>query len=109
MALLTNRSVFAAGVQELLQGVHGMALSVIDAADPAAMKEITRLKPHVVVLDTDDEVGGRASVVQILEIQPHARVVTLNLSHPGIDVFRMERVAPTDLAGLVRAIQGPNT
>lgn len=107
VTLLTNRSLFAAGVEELLLGVDGMTLSVVDATDPGAMKKISGLRPHVIVLDTDGAVVGRADVVQILELQPQARVVALSLKRAAIDVYRMKRVIPTDLAGLVRAIQGP--
>jgi DNA-binding NarL/FixJ family response regulator len=108
VALLTNRSLFAAGVEELLLGVEGMTLSVIDAADPSAMAEIGRLKPQVIVLDTNDAVAGRAAVVQLLEQQPRARVVALNLNHAAIDVYRMKRVVATDVVGLLRAINGPD-
>lgn len=107
VTLLTNRSLFAAGVEELLLRVDGMTLSVVDATDPAAMKKISVLRPHVIVLDTDGAVVGRAAVVQILEMQPQARVVALNLNRAAIDVYRIKRVIPTDLGGLVRAIQGP--
>ena len=107
VTLLTNRSLFAAGVEELLLGVDGMTLSVVDAADPCAMKKISILRPHVIVLDTDGAVVGRAAVVQILEMQPQARVVALSLDRAAIDVYRIKRVIPTDLGGLMRAIQGP--
>lgn len=107
VTLLTNRSLFAAGVEELLLRVDGMTLSVVDATDPGAMTKISALRPHVIVLDTDGAVVGRAAVVQILEMQPQARVVALNLNRAAIDVYRIKRVIPTDLGGLVRAIQGP--
>lgn len=106
VTLLTNRSLFAAGVEELLLSVDGMTLSVVDATDSGAMEKIAVLRPQVIVLDLDDDVVGRAAVVRILEVQPQARVVALNLNHSGIDVYRMKRVIPTDVAGLVRAIQG---
>ncbi|MBI2964671.1 MAG: hypothetical protein HYY34_00545, partial [Chloroflexi bacterium] len=107
VTLLTNRSLFAAGVEELLLGVEGMTLSVIDATDPCAMKKVTGLKPHVIVLDTDEAPVGRVAVVQILELLPQARVVALSLNNAAIDVYRMKRVTATDLGGLIYAIQGP--
>jgi hypothetical protein len=107
VTLLTNRSLFAAGVQELLLGVDGMTLSVVDAADPSAMRKITSQSPHVIVLDADEAPVWRLAVVRILELQPEARVVALSLNNAAIDVYRLKRVIPTDFDGLVRAIRGP--
>lgn len=106
VVLFSNRSVFAAGVQELLQSVPNVALSVVDATDPDAMKTIRTLKPDVVVVDTGDATAGRASVVRALEARPEARVVALSLNKQAIDVYRMKRVIQTDLVGLLCAIDG---
>jgi DNA-binding NarL/FixJ family response regulator len=106
VVLLTNGSVLAAGLHQLLDRLEGVDLSVIDLDDCTLSRKIGDADPDVIVLDTGDAAAGRARVVQLLEQQPRARVVALNVHRSGIEVFRVNRVVRTDLEGLARVIEG---
>ncbi len=106
VAMLNSRSLLAAGVQRLLQGVDGLELTIVAADDPEAAAKLRELAPRVIVLDSGDSSLGEGVVTQMLEEHPRARVVTLNLNHAGIDVYRMRRVQQTSVDGLLEAIHG---
>ncbi|GEM_PF-2272983 len=106
VAMLSNRSLLSAGVQRLLQGVDGLELTIVAADDPEAAAKLRELAPKVIVLDSGDASLGEGVVTQMLEEHPRARVVTLNLNHAGIDVYRMRRVHQTNVDGLLEAIHG---
>ena len=106
VAILNSRSLFAAGVQMLLRGVDGLELTIVAADDPEAVTKLKDLAPRVIVLDSGDASLGEGVVTQLLEEHPQARVVTLNLNHAGIDVYRMKRVQQTNVDGLLEAIHG---
>ncbi len=106
VAMFNSRSLLAAGVQRLLQGVAGLELSIVAADDPESGARLRKLAPSVIVLDSGDASLGEGVITQMLEEHPRARVVALSLDHAGIDVYRMRRVQRTNLDGLLEAIQG---
>lgn len=106
VVLLTNHSLLAAGLQRLLQAIDGLELCTVRADDPRAAERIRSLDPQAIVLDSGDISMGDAAITQMLEEYPRAKVVALNLKRPGIEVFEMQRLAQTDLAALLEAIQG---
>lgn len=103
--MLTNHSLLAAGLQRLLQAIDGIELCTVLADDPQAAERIRSLDPQAIVLDSGDISMGEATITQMLEEHPRARVVALNLKRSGIEVFEMQRLAPTDLTALLEAIQ----
>jgi DNA-binding NarL/FixJ family response regulator len=106
VVILNNRSLLAAGVQRLLQSVDGLELAIVAADDPRAAAKLRELAPKVIVLDSGDASLGEGVVTRMLRENPQARVVTLNLNHAGIDVYRMRRVQQTNVDGLLEAIHG---
>jgi DNA-binding NarL/FixJ family response regulator len=106
VVLLNNRGVLAAGVQQLLRGLEGVDLSVIDLDDRSLAAKIGEKVPDVIVLDTGESAVGQARIVQLLEQQPRAQVVALNVHRSEINVFRVNRIVRTDLEGLATAIGG---
>ncbi|MBI4301356.1 MAG: response regulator transcription factor [Chloroflexi bacterium] len=106
VVLLSNHSLLAAGVQRLLQGVDSLELSIVAAKDPEAILKLRRLTPEVIVLDSSDPSLGEGVIPRMLEENPHARVVALNLNRSDIEVYRVRHVLHTDLNGLLEAIRG---
>lgn len=106
VALMSNRSLLAAGVQRLLQGMGGLELAVVAADDPEVAHRLKKLAPEVIVLDSGDASIGEGVITRMLGEHPKARVIALNLNRPGIEVYRVQRVLHTDLDGLLEAIQG---
>lgn len=106
VALLSNRSLLAAGVQRLLQSMDGLELTMVAADDPEAAAQMRRHAPHVIILDTGDASLGPGAITRMLEEHPKARVIALNLDRTGIEVYQMKRVLQSNLDGLLEAIQG---
>lgn len=106
VVLLSNRSILASGIQRLLEEAEGVALSVIKTDDPEWPAKLARTVPRVIVLDSGDASLGEGGISHLLEEHPRAKIIALNLNHTGMDVYRMKRVVPTDLEGLLHAIHG---
>lgn len=105
VVLVSNRSVLTAGVQHLLEDMHGLEVSVVssDAAD--LQRRIRDLSPQAIVLDAEGA-ASQTMVTQMLEQQPEARVIVLGLQRKNIEVYSLQRVLHTDVDGLMEAIQG---
>ncbi len=106
IVLLSSRSLLSAGVQSLLQKADSLELCIVPAEDPQAIARIRELSPRVIVLDSDDSSLGQGVITRMLEENPRARVIALNLKRRGIEVYRMKRLVRTDLDGLMGAILG---
>ena len=106
VVLLNSRSLLAAGVQSLLQGIDGLELHTVSADDPQATAKIRDLAPGVIVLDSGDVSLGKGVITRMLEEHPKAKVIALSLKREDIGVYRVERVLQTDLSGLLEAIRG---
>ncbi len=106
VVLINNRSLLAAGVQKLLQGVDGLELSIEALDDPELARKLRKRDPGVIVLDSGDASIGDGAITQVLKECPKAKVVALNLDRTAIDVYRMQRVLQTDLNGLLGIIRG---
>ncbi|MBI2936425.1 MAG: response regulator transcription factor [Chloroflexi bacterium] len=106
VVLLSNRSLLAAGVQRLLQGVDSLELSIVAARDSEALTKLRHLAPEVIVLDSGDPTLGEGVVTSLLGQHPRARVIALNLDRTGIEVYSLHRVVHADLEGLLEAIHG---
>lgn len=106
VVLLSNRSLMASGLQQLLQGVDGLELSVVTALDREAVPVLKKLAPDVILLDAGDASLGKSVITQLLAEHPKARVIALNANRLGIEVYRLKRVQQANLNGLLKAIQG---
>lgn len=106
VVLLSNRSILASGIQRLLEDVEGILFSVMETRDPEWPVKLGQEKPRAIILDSGDASLGEGVITHLLEEHPRAKIIALNLNHTGMDVYRMKRVVPTDLEGLLHAIQG---
>ncbi len=106
VVLLSNRSLFVAGVERLLQNVSDVELNVLPADHPQLSQEVGRFAPQVIILDSGAAQPGEEAIGRLLAEHPRAKVVGLNLNEPTIKVFRMRRARHMDLEGLLEVIRG---
>ncbi|MBI4202104.1 MAG: hypothetical protein HY532_03175 [Chloroflexi bacterium] len=105
VVLVTNRSILVAGIQRLLEDVDTLELALVPHDVPDLQDRIQALDPRAIVLDAQGLLD-EAVITQMLERHPLARVVVLGVNRNDIEVYHMQRVLQTDLAGLLEAIHG---
>ena len=110
VVLLSNHSLLAAGILSLLEGVDGLEVAVVSVDDPDASCKMRHFAPHVIVLDGTGGSSARTAITQLLKQNPVARIVSLNLGHRDVEVFRMERLTVSSSEEFLAAIrsQSPN-
>ncbi len=106
LVLLSSRSLFAAGVQRLLEDSDGIELSTVAADEAGWVTKVKHLAPKVIVMDSSDCSLDQGVIARLLEEHPRARGIALSLNHAGMDVYWMKRVPQTNVDGLLGAIQG---
>ena len=106
VVLLSNRTLLAAGIENLLRRIDGVELSVVSVTEAGTIERLRELNPEAIVLDSSDLSLGEGVVTRLLGQHPEARVVALALDPTGIEVYRVHRVVETDLDGLKEAIWG---
>ena len=105
VVLLSNHSLLATSVQKLLENEDGFELSLMLADDLEVKTKITRRKADVIILDSGDASLGEGVITRLLEENPRARVIALNLNNEGLKVYQMKHVLQTGFNGLLEAIQ----
>ncbi len=106
VVLLSNRSLFVAGVERLLQDVSDVELNVLPVDHPSLSQEVARFAPDVIILDSGGATPGEGAIVGLLAEHPRAKVIGLNLNESVIKVFRVRRARHMDLEGLLEVIRG---
>ncbi len=106
VVLLSNRSLFAASIQRLLESETSFELFTVVADDPKAIANIRRMSPQVIIIDSGDTSLGEGVITRLLEEHPKTRVIALNLNHGGIKVYQMKHILQTNLDGLLETIRG---
>jgi DNA-binding NarL/FixJ family response regulator len=106
VVLLSNRSLLAAGVQRMLEELEGLDLCVVSVGDPEAPGRVRAVAPSVIVVDSGDASLGHGVITRMLEENPRAKVIALNLRRADMEVYKIKRVQHADLEGLVDAIRG---
>lgn len=91
--------------QESLVNLVGRAKNVEQAVIP-----IQALKPDVVILDSDElSRNDLSSVIRILDLHPHGRIIGLSLHHNKAYTYQVNEVAvngPADLLQIISAAPG---
>lgn len=106
VVLLSNHSLLATSIEQLLRYAEGFELSVIVADDPEATIKIKQVTPRFIIIDSGDASLGEGVITRLLEEHPRAKIVALNLNHKGIKVYQMKHLLQTDLDGLLETIRG---
>ena len=101
VAVLYSHPLFGEGLAQLLHGDGALAVTCFRADPSRNPEEISRLKPHAIVVeDTDDE----AFVRDLLRDLPPALLIRVRLQDNVMDVYSSRHVVSACPADLLEAI-----
>jgi chemotaxis response regulator CheB len=104
--IVYHHGLFAQGVRSILETRDVVEIVGMESDVGKALKAAHSLKPEVIILE---ECTGKHQPMRLgafLHSATGGRVVTLSLDHNSATVYDRQRVAATDPADLVKAIQG---
>lgn len=89
--IVSTHSLFGHGVGRLLREDTSLSIVSVETDIPTAVQRIREVKPHVVILDTNDPHCDPAPVLtQVLRASQDVTLVGLNLSDSVACVCRVE-------------------
>jgi len=104
--ILYSHSLFARGVQSILSREADVEVVGMEKDGPHALETIKALRPDVILVDSGArEEPARATISEIFQEAPDARLVSLSLQENGIDIYDKHRVIASGPEDLVRAIR----
>ena len=104
--IVYHHGLFAQGVRSVLEARRGVQIVGMEDDVSKALKAVELLQPEVIIVE---ESTGRHQPMRLgpfLHGASGGRVVTLSLDHDSATVYQRNRMAATDPAELVKAIQG---
>lgn len=105
--IISPHLMFGSGLESLLG--HEALINLVGRAKNVeqAVVPIQTLKPDVVILDSDElSRNDLSSVIRILDINPHGRVIGLSLHHNKAYTYQVNEVtvnSPADLLQIISA------
>jgi DNA-binding NarL/FixJ family response regulator len=104
--IVYHHGLFAQGVRSILETRRTVQIVGMESDVAKALKAVRSLKPEVVIVEESPKKYEPIRLRPFLESAAAGRVVTLSLDHNFATVYRRDRLAATDPADLVKAIQG---
>jgi DNA-binding NarL/FixJ family response regulator len=104
--IVYHHGLFAQGVRSVLEAQRAVQVVGMESDVGKALKAVQSLQPEVIILE---ECTGKHQPMRLgafLLGATGGRVVTLSLDHDAATVYQRNRMAATDPANLVQAIQG---
>ncbi len=104
--IVYHHGLFAQGVRSVLETRRAVQIVGMESDVAKALKAVQSLKPEVIIVE---ECTGKHQPMRLgafLHSATGGRVVTLSLDHDSATVYQRNRMAATDPADLVKAIQG---
>ena len=107
--IVYHHGLFAQGVRSVLETRRAVEIVGMESDVAKALKAVQSLQPEVIIVE---ECTGKHQPMRLgafLHGATGGRVVTLSLDHDSATVYQRNRMAATDPADLVKAIQGIGT
>ena len=104
--IVYHHGLFAQGVRSVLETQRAVQIVGMESDVGKALKAVQSLKPEVIIVE---ECTGKHQPMRLgafLHSATGGRVVTLSLDDDSATVYQRNRMAATDPADLVKAIQG---
>jgi DNA-binding NarL/FixJ family response regulator len=104
--IVYHHGLFAQGVRSVLETRRTVEIVGMETDVAKALRAVQSLQPEVIIVE---ECTGKHQPMRLgafLHSATSGRVVTLSLDHDSATVYQRNRMAATDPADLVRAIQG---
>lgn len=104
--IVYHHGLFAQGVRSILEDRRSVQIVGMERDVAKALKAVRSLQPEVVIVEESTGKHQPMRLGAFLHSAGAGRVVTLSLDHDFATVYDRRRVAATDPADLVKAIQG---
>ena len=104
--IVYHHGLFAQGVRSILETRRAVKIVGMESDVGKALEAVRSLQPEVIIVE---ECTGKHQPMRLgafLHSATGGRVVTLSLDHDSATVYQRNRMAATDPADLVKAIQG---
>lgn len=103
--ILYRHSLFARGLEKLLEQQEGLMVAGVQVAGDEALAHIRRLKPDVVIVETEGEESEPEKLLsQFLREQVSAKMVCLNLQDNTAILYAGSRYTANSVEDLIRCI-----
>jgi hypothetical protein len=106
--IVASHPLFAQGVESLLEGQSGLSVVGMGAAELSVVDQIRKLRPDVVILDSDSDAQSTLLPVLLRE-NLGVKLIGLTLEDNRIDIYYQQQLVGTDVADLVEAVRAPLT
>jgi hypothetical protein len=104
--IVASHPLFAQGVESLLEGQSGLSVVGMGAAELTVVDQIRKLRPDVVILDSDSDAQS-ALLPMLLRENLGVKLIGLTLEDNRIDIYYQQQLVGTDVADLVEAVRAP--
>jgi DNA-binding NarL/FixJ family response regulator len=104
--IVYHHGLFAQGVRSVLEAQRAVQILGMESDVVKALKAVESLKPEVIIVEESTGMHQRMRLGAFLKGPTGGRVVTLSLDHEYTTMYERRRVAASDPADLVKAIQG---
>lgn len=103
--ILYNHSLFAHGLEKLLQQQEGVTVAGVEKMGREALAHIKQLNPDVIIAEADQ---GKAEpekiLARFLREQPKARMVRLNLENNTAVLYSGSRCTAKSVEDLIQSV-----
>ena len=104
--IVYHHGLFAQGVRSVLEARGTVEIVGMESDVGKALKAVQSLQPEVIIVEECKAKPQPMRLGAFLHGATGGRVVTLSLDHGSATVYQRNRIAATDPADLVKAIQG---
>ena len=103
--ILYSHSLFARGLETLLQGQNGVTVTGVELKGDEAFAHIRVLKPDVIIVEADQSgFEPEQFLCRFLREQPRARMVRLNLEDNTAILYSGSRCTANSVEDLIQCV-----
>lgn len=103
--ILYSHSLFAHGLEKLLQGEDGVTVAGVEKKGRAAFAQIKQLKPDVVIVEAEQGKPEPEKLLsRFLREQPQTRMIRLNLEDNTAFLYSGSRCTANSIEDLIQSV-----
>ena len=108
--IIANHLMFSHGLESMLRQENNLEIVGREEDNARALKKIKAIQPNVVIIYGDDKSKDfKVTVVDVLNVNPRAKVIGLNLQNNISFIYQAARWVVEDVNGLLEIISNPSS
>ena len=108
--IIASHLMFSRGLERLLRQESTLRIVGLEQDGARAVKQIRVRQPDVVIMYGNDKSNDfKVTVVDVLNISPHSKVIGLNLQNNISFIYQATRWVTEDVSGLVDVINSQSS